>query len=164
VAKLDKSRIVLRRSTEYRGLRRIGAVVFLVLSLFFIWAGIQAWRHGTWIEWLIYLAPVLFFLFPSFLVAIRDIFQRVVLLENYVSIVSWHGQPRVYSYDQITNVETFVINANKWWKWEPETFVKVTFKDGKSVKIDKSLMSVRESRKFLRENTGRIFRRKPKRK
>jgi hypothetical protein len=162
VAISDKNRIVLRLSKESRVLRGIGAVLFLSLILLFIWAGIAALQYGTWVELLIYLIPILFFLLPSFFIFVREWFRKVVLLENYISIIAWSGLPKVYSYDQISNVETFVINEDKW-TWEPETFVRVTFEDGRSIKVYKSFMSVREFRKFLRAKTGRTFRKIEKR-
>ncbi|MGB7209996.1 MAG: hypothetical protein WBD27_15155 [Pyrinomonadaceae bacterium] len=149
--KKNESRIVLRRSKESRTLRSIGVIVYLAIVLLFIWAFIAEFDEENWI-----LSMALVFL-PGFLICVRELLRKVVLLENYISFSTWYGRPKVYAYDQIKNVETYVIDSDKW-TLEPETYVKVTFEDGRSMKVYKSLMSVREFRKFLRTKTGRTFR------
>ncbi len=157
MAEKNESRIVLRRSKEARILREIGIVAYLILVLLFSWAFITGWQEEAWIT---FLALLLFFL-RGFLVCIREVFRKILLLENYISFTPWYGLHRVFAYDQICTVETVVVDENKW-TWEPETHVRVTFNDGSSVKVHKSLMSVREFRKLLRERTGRTFRKPSK--
>ena len=150
----NESRIVLRRLKGARTLRVIGAIAYLVLVLLFIWAFTSgASDADTWIFFLVWMLVLL----PGF----RSLLRKIVLLENYISFSTWFGLPKVYAYDQIKNVETYVTNEDKW-TWELETYVKVTFEDGRSLKVYKSLMSVREFRKFLRNKTGRTFRRSAK--
>lgn len=99
---------------------------------------------------------------PGLWACVRELLRKVVLLEKYISISTWYGLPKVYAYHQIKNVETYIIDEDKW-TWERETYVKVTFADGRSLKVYKGLMSVREFRKFLRTKTGRTFRKSAKR-
>lgn len=155
----NESRVVLRRSKEARTLRVIGAIAYLVLVLLFIWAFTSASDEETWIFFLAWMLVLL----PGVLVLVRELSRKVVLLENYISFSTWFGLPKVYAYDQIKNVETYVIKEGKW-TWEPETYVKVTFEDGRALKVYKGLMSVREFRKFLRNKTARTFRKTKSRK
>jgi hypothetical protein len=69
--------------------------------------------------------------------------------------------PKIYSFKQIAQVETVEIKEGQW-SLEPETYVKVVFDDGSVLKVQKSLMSVREFRKELTKRAGRRFRKPPK--
>ena len=152
--------IVLRRSKEARVLRLIGVVVYSTLSLTVIGSLIFDLIAKYWN---ILLAVVLLTFMRGFLISIRELFRRVVLLDKYISFTSLNPIPRVYSYDQISEVETVEIKEEQW-SIEPETYVKVTFEDGKILKVQKSLMSVREFRKHLSEKAGRKFRKTTKKK
>ena len=85
-----------------------------------------------------------------------------MLLENYISFTDWSFIPWIYNYDQISQVETVVVDEGKW-SIEPETYVKVTFEDNRVLKVQKSLMGVSEFRKHLSQKAGRKFRKPTKR-
>lgn len=155
-----QSRIVLRRSKESRVLRGIGIAIYLVLILFFALSIIFATNEYT--IWSIVLACLLVVFFRGFFTCIRELFRKVVLLDNYISFTSWSLLPRIYTYDQISQVETVVVEEGAW-SIEPETYVQVTFEDGGVLKVQKSLMSVREFRKHLSQKAGRKFRKTTKR-
>lgn len=72
--------------------------------------------------------------------------------------------PTVRSYDEISTIETVVIKESRIWKWDSETFVRITFKDGKSFKVHKGMMSVAKIRKILQQKAGRKLSKASKRK
>jgi hypothetical protein len=155
----SEGRVVLERSRETRVIRGIGAAVTGILLCVLLWTCFSAWLAGALIESAMFLifAGILV---PVFLRMISKQFIKVMLLENHFSVVGWSGVPKIYSYEQITNLET--VSPEEWkWTWEFETFVRVTLADGTSVKIHDGLIDSRKFRKFLRSKTGRIFR-KPK--
>lgn len=88
------------------------------------------------------------FFLRGFLISTRELFRRVVLHDSYISFGFWNLPPKIYSYKQIAQVETVEVKESQW-SLEPETYVKVVFDDVVVLKIQKSLMSVREFRKHL---------------
>lgn len=154
------SRIVLRRSKESRVLRSFGIVIYLILILLFLGALIFASNEAVWS--IIFGCFLVTFL-RGFMIGVRELFRKIILLETYISFTSWNLLPRVYTYNQISGVETIVIKEGKW-SFEPETYVKITFVDGRVLKVQKSLMNVRDFRKALQEKAGRKFRKSSKRK
>lgn len=141
-------------------LRVVGIVIYLVLILLLL---LTLTFASNQVFWSITFASLLLAFLRGFLISIRELFRKVLLLESYMSYTSWDLSPRVYTYDQISGVETVVIDESKW-KFEPETYVKVTFVDGRVLKVQKSLMSVRDFRKALQQRAGRKFRKSSKRK
>jgi hypothetical protein len=157
VVEAKQTRVVLRRSKEARFLRGIGIAIYVGSIILF--AGSLLSTNGFY--WSVFLVCFLLVFLRGFLVSIREFFRKVVLLENYISFTTWGFVPRTYTYGQISEVETVVV-AEDAWSIEPETYVKVTFEDGKVLKVQKSLMSVREFRKHLSEKAGRKFRKATK--
>ena len=158
MVKEKQSRIVLRRSKESRVLRCIGIAVYLFLILLFALSIIFATNEYFW---RIVLASLLVAFLRGFFTCVRELFRKVVLLENYISFTGWSLLPRIYTYDQISQVETVLVDEGRW-SIEPETYVKVTFEDSRVLKVQKSLMSVREFRKHLSQKAGRRFRKPTK--
>jgi hypothetical protein len=159
-AENSKNRIILRRSNESRVLRGIGIAAYFILLTFLVLAFANRWDseiRTNLLLWALFLLPVL-------LVYIRDVFRRIVLLDGYISYTSWYGTPRVRSYDEISTIETVVIDEERIWRWERETFVRITFNDGRSLKVHKGLMSVAKFRKLLQQRAGRKLMNSSKRK
>ncbi len=157
-AEVNIDRIVLRRSRESRAFQFIGIVTYLALALLFVAALIfESNDH----YWKLVIGILLLTFLHRFPILVREYFRKVVLLDSHISFNSWNLTPRVYRYEQISNVETVDVDGKKW-SFEPVSYVKVTFDDGRVLKVQKSLMSVREFRKHLRSRTGRTFRKAPK--
>jgi hypothetical protein len=157
-ADLTRDRIVIRRSRETRRFQLIGIVSYLALVVLFI-AAILFESNDFY--WKLLTVVLLLTFLRGFLILVREYFRKVVLLESHISFNSWNFSPRVYRYEQISNVETIDVDGKKW-EFEPVTYVKVTFDDGRILKVQKTLISVREFRKHLRTRTGRTFRKSPK--
>ncbi len=150
-AENNKNRIILRRSKESRVLRGFGIAAYSILVIFLVLAFVNRWDNGIKIYLLLWALVLL----PVFFVYIREVFRRVILLEGYISYTSWHGIPRVRSYDEISTIETVVINEKRIWKWESETCVRITFNDGRSLTVQKGLMSPAKFRKLIQQRAGR---------
>lgn len=159
-AENNKNRIILRRSKESRVLRGIGIAAYSILLIFTVLAFVNRWDSEVRVNLLLWAL----FLLPVFLVYGREVFRRIILLEGYISYLSWHGIPRVRSYDEISAIETVIINENRIWRWERETYVRITFNDGKTLKVHKGLMRVVKFRKLLQQRAGRKLMKSSKRK
>lgn len=149
------NRVILRRSRESQRLREIGLIVFCVFLLLSIWL----FRISG--EAFVTVVSIAVLLFPSVVVTIRDLYTRIILLDDYISVGRWPWTPRVWRYDEIVGVETKKSNDNSW-AWWSETCAVVTFDDGARLKVRESLISVRRFRKLLSEKAGRKFRKPTK--
>lgn len=155
-----ENRIVLRRSKEARSLRAVGIAIYLVILFLLLVSLVWRWENY---EWSIVFATLLLFFSRGFFISIRELLRRVTFHESYIAFGYWSFSPRIYSYGQISSVETVEISeSHSWWSLEPETYVKVVFDDGQVLKVQKSLMSVREFRKHLTKRAGRKFRKPSK--
>lgn len=154
----SEKRLILRRTPEAISLRALGITVYLSVLVLLLFSLSLNWQLGEWN--IVFAVPLVFFL-RGFLICIRELLRRVSLHEAYISFGFWSLTPRIYSYQQIAHVETVEIEENRW-SLEPETYVKVVFDDGRVLKVQKSLMSVREFRRHLTKRAGRKFRKPSK--
>lgn len=155
-----EKRVVLRRSQEARTLRAFGIAIYLGILFLLVASLVWSWEDY---EWSIMFATLLLFFSRGFFISTRQLLRRVTLHESYISFGYWSFTPRIYSYVQIASVETVEVSeSHSWRRLEPETYVKVIFDDGQVLKVQKSLMSVREFRKHLTKRAGRKFRKPSK--
>lgn len=152
-----QGRIVIRCSKEAKIFRCIGIAIYIALILLFV---LSIFTTSAY-YWRFVLAFLLVAFLRGFFISVREVIRKVILLENYISFTGWSMLPQVYTYEQISQVETVVINEGQW-SIEPETYVKVTFENGKVVKVQNSLMSVRTFRRHLSQKAGRKFRKPTK--
>lgn len=157
-ADVSEKPLVLRRSREARSLRTFGVSLYLGILLLLVLSLALHWRLS---EWNIVSAVLLVFFLRGFVIYIRELLRRVSLHESYISFGFWSMTPKIYSYEQISEVETVEVKSSQW-SLEPETYVKVVFDDGEVLKVQKSLMSVREFRHHLTKRAGRRFRKPTK--
>lgn len=146
-----KNRVILRRSRESQRLREIGLIVFSTLLV------ISIWLYRVSGEAFVVVLSFVILLFPSVVVTLRDLFTTIVLLDDYISVDRWPWTPKVWTYDQITGVETVKPKDNSWIWWS-EIYAVVTFEDGGRLKIRESMISIRRFRKLLSRKAGRRFR------
>ncbi len=157
----SKGRTVLAIPKEGRKLRFVGLAIVGVLLALAVWGAISSWLGKEWFYLGFYLfgTACLGFIFGQI---IYKMSRRVVLLEDHFAVLGMFGVPKIYSYDQITNLETV---DDEWYKlpFDFDSFVRMTFADGSTLRVHSSLMSSREFRRLIRAKTGKIYR-KPKRK
>lgn len=159
MAETSVSRVVFQRSKEGRFLRGLGIGIYVLMIVLLL---VSLSRNWNWFIWTT-IAGLLIVFLRGFVISIREIFRRVVLLQDYIAFNSWLFLPKVYRYEQIASVETVEIREDEW-SIEPETYVKVVFNDGAALKVQKSLVSVREFRKQLSTRAGKKFRKQSKKK
>ena len=159
MAETSENRVVFQRSSEYRFFRVIGIGIYSASFLFLLWS---IYFGYDWLIWSTTMG-VLILSLRWFLISLRETFRRIVFLQDYLAFNSWILLPHVYPYGQIAFVET-VEHSGDLWTIEPETYVKVVFNDGKVLKVQESLVSVRKFRKLLRERSGKTFRKPSKKK
>ena|SRR5687768_12157895 len=154
----NEGKIVLAHSRKIRLLQAFGEGLIALLVVLFIWVLISGLGDGKISNVILGLLGILFLL--SLLVTILSWYcRRIVLLKNYISFYTWHGVPHVYTYDEIADIETVHRSATSEWG-----YVKLTFYNGKSIRVPYDLITPRSFRKLLREKTGRTFRKNRKRK
>lgn len=154
---VNGGRIVLARSKESQVLYALGVGLLVLLLLFFILTFISGVTSKDVVDVMVGLCGIVI-LGPFLFIAFTEYFRKVVLLENHISIQTWHAVPLVYAYDQIVDIETVRVSEDAF-RWRG-SHVRLTFDDGATVKISNSLASARTFRKHLRDKSGRTFRKK----
>ena len=156
----NNSRVVLtyKESPIVRGVG-VGLVGFcLLVAVVFLALGIM----GRDVFRIIVASLFIGWFGPWFFITLTEYFRRVALSDNHISIEGWRGVPLVYAYDQIADIETVTLKEDDL-SWRGN-HIKLTFNDGKVVRVQAGLASAREFRRLLREKAGRTFRKKRKRK
>jgi hypothetical protein len=136
-------------------------MIVLLILVFPVWSLISTLTRGNMFFAIVGVAATILIV-PFLFIVFTDHFQKIILTADHISIEGWNGVPRVYAYEQIVDIES-VIYQDGPASWLG-LHVKLTFDDGKNVKIAHDIITARRFRKLLREKTGKIFRKKRKKK